>query len=428
MSETYDPDREDVVDYGKGDYAGSRSEDHDEQGGWSYGYEESTTASEPTGDPHGDYQYEAYPRRQRGGGRPSGGGGRSGTHVRRPARRSRGHHPVLVAIAVIVALLVVAAAGFAYWVKKQVNPGGKLGPVVTVVIPAGASSTKIGSVLDTDGIIHSGKLFPYYVRIKGSGTLYPGTYHLAKNESYSRVISSLQQGPPLVTDKLVVPEGFTIAQMAVAVAKLPHAGITARQFLAAADGGQVRSPYEPPGSNNLEGLLFPATYTVPANEDAVALVQQMVQAFNQNATAVNLTAGAAKLKMTPYQVVIVASMVEREASRAQDRGPIASVIYNRLSQNMPLGIDSTLLYGLGTTNPDVNPDTPSPYNTRINKGLPPTPIAGPGVASLSAAISPPTTSYLYYAVTGPGGQTSFASTAAGFATIEAQCEAGGYCS
>jgi len=415
MSETYDPDREDVVD----------DADYDSE---YYGYDEPLDApAQPGVPPRSAQHYDAYAQPRSAAPRPGGGGAHSRQRPPARARRSRGHHPVLVVIAILIAVAVIAVAGFAYWVKKQVNPGGKLGPVVTVVIPSGSSSSKIGSVLAADGVIHSGSIFPYYVRIKGSGTLYPGTYHLAKNESYSRVIAALQQGPPIVTDRLVIPEGFTIAQMAVAVGKLPHAGITAAQFLAAANSGQVRSPFEPAASNNLEGLLFPATYQVQAGAGAVALLQQMVDAFDQNATTAGLTTGAAKLKLTPYQVIIVASMVEREASREQDRGPIASVIYNRLRLNMPLGIDSTLLYGLHTTNANVNPQTPNPYNTRINLGLPPTPIAGPGLASLAAATSPPTTTYLYYAVTGPGGATSFASNASDFAKIETQCQAGGYC-
>ncbi len=126
-------------------------------------------------------------------------------------------------------------------------------------------------------------------------------------------------------------------------------------------------------------------------------------------------------------------MVEKEAKRDQDRGPIASVIYNRLHQNMNLGIDSTLLYGLELTNPNLNPatvdpHTPNPYNTRDNAGLPPTPIANPGLPSLTAAANPPSTDYLYYTVIGPGGQTGFASTNAQFQQLQAQCRAAGYCS
>ncbi len=330
-------------------------------------------------------------------------------------------------LGILVVVLVLAAGGIAWWAKDQISPGGKQGPMVEVVIPSGASRAEIGRILADRGIIHSATLFHYYVALKGTGTLYPGTYRLAKNESYAAAIAALENPPPVVEDRLLIPEGFTIDEMAVVVAKLPHSHITAAQFVAAATDGQVRSPYEPAGTRNLEGLLFPATYQVQQGSTASEVVQQMVDAFDTNASQANLTAGAAHLGLTPYQVVIVASMVEREARRPQDRGPIASVIYNRLKAGMNLGIDATLLYGLHTTNPNVNPETPSPYNTRLHPGLPPTPISNPGLASLEAAANPPATSYLYYAVTGPGGQTSFASTADGFYQIEAQCRQAGYC-
>ena len=358
--------------------------------------------------------------------RPTAPGSRGPTSGRpRPAGERR-HHPVLIGLAIFVVVVVVVVGGLVWWAKDQIRPGGKPGPLVTVVIPKGASSHQIGSILSADGVIHSGFLFPYYAKVKGASTMYPGTYRLAKNESYASALTAIETGPPVVQDRLVIPEGFTLAQIAAAVAKLPDVHVSAAQFTAAASS-QVRSPYEPAGVDDLEGLLFPATYQVTAGTSASALVQQMVDAFDTDANQAGLAAGAARLGMTPYQLVTVASMIEREAKRPQDRGPIASVIYNRLKARMPLGIDATLLYGLHTANAAVDPQTPSPYNTRLHTGLPPTPIANPGLASLSAAINPPATSYLYYAVTGPGGQTSFASSSAAFIQIEAKCRAQGYC-
>ena len=351
----------------------------------------------------------------------------AGAHRRGPPP-DRGHHTVLITLAILAVIVVVGGGGFVLWAKRQITPSGTAGGLVTVVIPKGSSPRQIGSILASDGVIHGGSLFPYYLKLKGAGTLYPGTYRLARNESYGAAIAQLSAGPPVVQDRLVVPEGFTVARIAAAVAKLPDADITAAQFTAAADGGQVRSPFEPARITSLEGLLFPATYEVPGGQSASGLVQQMVDAFDANAAQAGLTAGAARLGLIPYQVVTVASMVEREAKRPQDRGPIASVIYNRLRVGTPLGIDSTLLYGLHTTDARVNPQTPSPYNTRIHPGLPPTPIASPGLSSLEAAVDPPATDYLYYAVTGAGGQTSFAATSAQFDHVVAQCRARGFCS
>jgi UPF0755 protein len=357
-----------------------------------------------------------------------GGGGR------RAKRRGEGeHHPVLIGLGVFLVVFVVVAVSLAWWAKDQINPGGKLGAIVTVVIPPHSSSKAIGSILSKHGVIHSSTLFPYYVKINGGGTLYPGTYQLAKNESYGKALNALQAGPKVVEDRLTIPEGYTLQDIAQAVGQLPDVHITAAQFLAAARSGQVTSPYQPAGSKDLEGLVFPATYMIKAGQTPDDILQQMVSAFDVNAAQAGLTQGAARIGMTPYQVITVASMVEKEAKRDQDRGPIASVIYNRLHDQMPLGIDSTLLYALEQANPKLNPatvdpHTPSPYNTRDNQGLPPTPIANPGLPSLNAAANPPTTSYLYYAVTGPGGQTSFASTPSEDQQIEAQCKAAGYCS
>ena len=187
-------------------------------------------------------------------------------HSRRRARRER-RHPVLIGLAVLVVVVVIAAGGFVLWAKHQISPGGSPGPAVTVVIPNGSSTRQIGDILAHDGVIHSGTLFPYYVRLKGSGTLYPGTYRLVQERELRRRGRPPRSGPPIVQDRLVIPEGFTVAQMAAAVGKLPHAHITAAQFVAAADGGQVRSPFEPTKGTSLEGLLFPATYEVTAGAE-----------------------------------------------------------------------------------------------------------------------------------------------------------------
>ncbi|MGC8626805.1 MAG: endolytic transglycosylase MltG [Acidimicrobiales bacterium] len=329
---------------------------------------------------------------------------------------------VLVAIA--LAVVVIAVVGF-FRVSHDINPGGRPGKVVTVVVPAGASTLQIAHILAKAGVVHGPDVFEVYVKLHGAGPLLAGTYRLVTNESYSAVIRALEQGPVLVTAKLVVPEGFTIAQIAAAVGRLKGIGITAHDFMAAATDGQVRSPYEPAGTDDLEGLLFPATYPVEQGESAAELVTYMVETFDQHASQIGLAAGAKRLGLSPYQVVTVASIVEREAKLQVDRGPIASVIYNRLSQGAPIGADSTLLYGLGDPKGPVNFDEPNPYNTRLHKGLPPTPISNPGIPSLEAALHPPKTSYFYWVEVNPDGKMGFASTAAQFDQLRAECQKAG---
>ncbi|MGH9057628.1 MAG: endolytic transglycosylase MltG [Acidimicrobiales bacterium] len=335
---------------------------------------------------------------------------------------------VLIAILVILALIV---AGLAVWAESQINPG-RAGPEVSVHIPAGSSTSTIGSILARAGVVRDAGLFALYVKVHGDGPLYPGTYTLAKDSSYQAAISTLEKGPTVLTDRLVIPEGYTLHQIAASVAALPGLRLSAKAFLAAATSGQVRSPYEPAGVNNLEGLLFPATYDVSQHETVVDVLEKMIGAFDDQAASIGLTAAAARLHMTPYQVVTVASIVEREAKLSSDRPDVASVIYNRLRAGTPLGADSTQTYYLRQSDPGLVPtvrqlDSPSPYNTRLNKGLPPTPISDPGLPSLQAASSPPSTSYLYFVEVKPDGQLGFASTSQGFSQLQDQCRAAKLC-
>jgi UPF0755 protein len=335
-------------------------------------------------------------------------------------------------LAILVVILVVIVGGGLLWAESQINPGGKPGPIVTVDIPKGSSTADIASDLAKAGVIHESTLFRLYVKFHDAGPLYPGVYRLHKNSSYQTAISALETGPKIVTDTLVIPEGYTVRQIATAVGALPQLGLSAEKFLAGATEGSVRSPYEPAGVNNLEGLLFPATYRIQQGESEVDVIEMMVEAFDERAASLGLAKAAAKLHETTYQLVTVASIVEREAKLAADRGPVASTLYNRLRQGTPLGADSTQTYWLRQTHPSLIPtpaelNTPSPYNTRMVKGLPPTPIANPGVPSLEAAAAPPSTSYLYFVEINPDGKLGFASTGAGFASLQAECRAAGLC-
>jgi UPF0755 protein len=357
-------------------------------------------------------------------------------HIRHRGRRrdrsERRRHPILLALLIIFVLILAVAVGGFFWAEGQINPGGHAGPDVPVSIPVGASTSKIGSTLAKAGVVHNGSLFALYVRINGDGPLLPGSYSLPKNSSYGSAIKALEAGPKLITDRLVIPEGYTVHQIAAAVAALPQLHLSAARFLSAATSGEVRSPYEPAGVNNLEGLLFPATYQVQQGQTEVDVLEQMVGAFDDQANSVGLTNMAAQLHITPYQLIKVASIVEREAKLRADRGPVASVIYNRLRIGMPIGADSTQTYFLRLRDPGLVPtatqlNQPSPYNTRLDKGLPPTPIANPGMASLEAAANPPTTTYLYFVEVKPDGQLGYASTTAGFAALQGRCRAAHLC-
>lgn len=345
-----------------------------------------------------------------------------------PRRRHRLRSTLLAMMVVIVGIVV---AGFVY-VRHEINPGGRAGPVLTVVVKPNSSTAMIGSLLAKAGVIHDGALFAYYVKLLGAGPLLSGTYHLAKDQSYGAVAAVLRAGPPKIFDRLTIPEGYTLADIALRVAALPGLQLSAAKFLAASTSGTVRSPYEPAGVNNLEGLVFPATYDIGTGDTEVDVMEKMVGAFNDNAAKIGLTADAAALHLSPYDVVKVASIIEREAKLDPDRGGVASTIYNRLDAHMTLGADSTLVYALRQANPQItiasiNYNQPNPYNTRLNKGLPPTPIANPGLPSLEAAAKPPKTNDLYFVEISPNGRLGFASTNAGFAHLEDECKAVNLC-
>ena len=341
---------------------------------------------------------------------------------RRLHGRSRrvGWLPWLIGFLVAVALVV----GFGVvWVRHQIDPGTP-GATVAVTVPPNSSTASIASILSGAGVIRNATVFRFYAKTEGAGVLLPGTYHLRKNSSYDSVIAALEKGPPIVYQKFTIPEGFTVAQIVARIGALP--GRSPDAVMAAATSGQVQSRYLPAGQTNLEGLLFPATYQVRADDSDVAILQKMVSTFEDNASNLGIDQAAAKLSVTPYQVVIVASMVEREAKLDEDRGPIASVIYNRLHQGMLLQIDATLLYGQNITDPaKIDKKSTSPYNTYAVKGLPPTPIAAPGIPSLTAAANPPSTNYLYYVLIDANGKHGFASTAADFAKLEAEARSKG---
>ncbi len=137
-------------------------------------------------------------------------------------RVEREHHPVLLALGVLLVVIVLIGGVLIWWAKDQIDPGGKPGPAVTVVIPSGSSSKDIGKILARQGVIHSATLFPYYVKVQGGGTLYPGKYQMPKNESYGTAVHILEAGPQIVEDRLTIPEGYTLEQIATAIGRLPN--------------------------------------------------------------------------------------------------------------------------------------------------------------------------------------------------------------
>lgn len=330
-----------------------------------------------------------------------------------PPRRSRLGRVVLVAV---VLALVVGGLG-ALYLQRKIDPPGSPGAEVVVNIPEGTSTATIAAMLDNEGVISSATVFKYYLRVKGEDPFEAGRYRFRRNQDFDSVVATLRRGGEVLVQRLTVPEGRTLKQIAELVGKLP--GRSAERFLQLAESGQVRSSFQPPGVDNLEGMLFPDTYDFEDKHDELAILQRMVAEFDARATRIGVETPSPRLKVTPYQLLVVASLVETESKVDEDRPKIAQVIYNRMARGMLLQIDATVLYAREASGAPRRPggrvlfrdlEIDSPYNTYKVKGIPPTPIAAIGEASLRAALNPEPGPWLFYVKFQEDGTHAFATT------------------
>jgi uncharacterized YceG family protein len=298
--------------------------------------------------------------------------------------------------------------------------------VVRVAIPTGASVTEIGDILEENDVISSAFFFRTRVTLGGTrGDLKPGNYRLKHDMSYGAAIDALSDGPPKDIVTITIPEGRSRAEVAPIVEGAGLEGSYERASAAAPVGFSLRK-YKAGGAESLEGFLFPATYELKRGASAEDVVARQLDAFEEQFATVDLRKAARK-NLTPYDVLIIASMVEREASVAEERPVIASVIYNRLKAGMPLGIDATIRFATGNWTEPLKVselEIDSPYNTRTNASLPPGPIGNPGLDSIKAAADPADTDYLFFVVKPCGeGEHAFAETEAQFLEDSARYEA-----
>jgi UPF0755 protein len=323
---------------------------------------------------------------------------------------SRRRRTAVVLFGLVVVPLVALAIGVV-WFWWQLDPPGSAGGKVEVQIAHGCGVPCIGNELTHRGVIGPSWVFNVYSRLNGDANFKAGTYELRKNMGVSAAVKVLKAGPHVAFVKLTIPPGFWLRQTAARVGRLP--GLDIDSFLEATQNNAVRSAFEPSGTNNLEGLLWPDTYNISADEDEIQVLSTLVQTFEKRALTLGLS-NANVQGHTAYDIVKVASLVEAEAKIDADRPLIASVIYNRLARGMPLQIDATLIYARGDPKnrklSDQDKAIDSPYNTYAHTGLPPTPIASVSTASLKAALAPTSSPYLYYVVIDKKGDTAFATT------------------
>jgi UPF0755 protein len=303
----------------------------------------------------------------------------------------------------LLAVLLLIGGGLALWIYKDLHtPISHSHAGDYIVIPRKSSPEAMAKRLAADGVLRRQWPLLLYIKLTGAGPrLRAGEYRFPTPISPLGVLKKLQEGEQRLS-RFTVIEGWTRWDIAAALAHIPELGVDSEAALALMDNTEGIRDLDPT-AKNLEGYLFPATYSFPADTKAPAMIAAMVSRFRQEwGPASNEKARA--LNLTPRQIVTIASLIETEAKLDQDRPLIASVIYNRIQKQIPLGVDSTIIYAsklAGKWRDDgrvykSDVDRRSPYNTRLISGLPPGPIASPGASSLSAALNPAVTDYLYY--------------------------------
>jgi uncharacterized YceG family protein len=319
-------------------------------------------------------------------------------------------------IGAVLALVLVVVAGWFLWSIYQPGAGDGSGRVV-VAVPRGASVGEIGDLLASRGVIDSSFFFKLRAKLSSSSSdLKSGTFTLKNDMSYGAALTALSKTPPPPpVIRITIPEGKSRREI---VPLAQQAGLRGDYLRASRTSGQLNPRrYGAPKGATLEGFLFPATYELRRGATDQQLVNQQLIAFRQNLAKVNLRYARSK-NLTVFDIVTIASMVEREVAVARERPLVAAVIYNRLKDGMNLGIDATLRFELNDwTHPlkESQLTAATPYNTRVNPGLPPGPIGNPGLASIEAAAHPAKVPYLYYVVKpGTCGQHAFSSTDAQF--------------
>jgi len=307
--------------------------------------------------------------------------------------------PLRVAIAVFVVVLLAGAA----WFFVQVNPLGAPGREVTVVVHPGDSVAAIAAELHAEGVIAS----PLAFRIDmlfSSATFRPGTYQFAQNSSFASVKAVFNA--PVVS---VMP-GLTLHEVALQVANIMGSDY-ANTFAIDAKRSASVNAYQPNGS--LEGLIGVGSYRITPSETPATLVQHMENAFFQEAASVGLTPTTSINGLSAYELIVAASIVEKEGYYARNMPKVARVIFNRLVRGGPLQMDATVLYYLGLDGGTVTHamlQTKTPYNTYLTPGLTPTPICSVSTTALSAVLHAPPGPWLYFTVVDKSGTEAFSVT------------------
>jgi UPF0755 protein len=317
------------------------------------------------------------------------------------------------AAAALVVLMLAAAWTVGVWWPEMLSPVADSTPdEVRVEVPPGASTQRVAKILHSKGLIRNQLVFRLYARLEElDGKLKAGEYMLSTGEALPAIMTHLVNGD-VITYSFTIPEGYRVEQI---VDRLVEKGYAERERLEelVSDPSFIEEFYE--GGEDvkqpLEGFLFPETYTITRETTEQQLVELMVGRFKK-VFGPEWRKRAEELNMSIYEVVTLASIIEEEAQKDEERDIISGVYHNRLGRGMKLDACPTVQYGLEKYDQlllaDLEKDTP--YNTYIHGGLPPGPISNPGSASLKAALYPADVSYLYFVLCSDDGAHAFADT------------------
>lgn len=314
-------------------------------------------------------------------------------------------------ILIILLLIVLAStyAGYSYYNTLGLPVDVNDSKDIVVNIPKGSSTSKIANILEEKGLIRNELYFRYISRQRNIGQKYQaGDYKLNRSQSIDEIIEKLTSGDVYVeTVKFTIPEGFELTQIVDRLVGVEDLNLNRDKLLDIMENGDFDFKFLneiPKGEDRLEGYLFPDTYEVLKDANEKDIIVMMLNRFDR-AFKEEYYERAQELNMSIEEVIVLASIIEREARVDSERPIISSVFHNRLKRDMLLQSCATIQYVLGERKEKLtykDLEIESPYNTYMNVGLPPSPIASPGETSIKAALYPEDTSYLYFVAKGDG--------------------------
>ncbi|NCU38738.1 endolytic transglycosylase MltG [Candidatus Saccharibacteria bacterium] len=334
--------------------------------------------------------------------------------LQRPRRRKW-----LIIVASIVVVLIASCFAVLWWydsAKQPVMPSAT--QTTTIVVDQGASPVDVGYLLHTNKLIRSTLAYRIYLKLNGTGSqIQAGTYELSASMDLASIVERLTKGQtanfsitfyPGAT--LFDPRDLDDTKRTDVYSLLLRAGYEDQEIREALEAN-YNSPLfaDKPAGTSLEGYVYGETYTLATTAEVKDILEYSFKVFYQDLIDNDVISRVEQRGLTLYEAITLASIVQREVSDYQDMRKVAQVFYTRLEQNMQLGSDVTFIYAANQANETPRVNFPSPYNTRINTGLPPGPIATPGIDALRAVADPASTEYVYF-LAGEDGKTYFAYT------------------